>query len=92
MSQAETTPQAAPISYFIEAYAPDPRNNDGYFSYCGEVSRSKLIDSGQDYEFFLEGLAAHFFAQTGVKCLPNSIRLHRIELVRDDLFPLNVSR
>ncbi|HHP5493808.1 TPA: hypothetical protein ACSCYS_004215 [Aeromonas veronii] len=87
MSQTTGT-QELPVSYFIEAYTPNPNNSDSFFSYSGEVTRSKLINSGDEYAFFLKGLADYFFSQTGVKCLPGSIRLHRMELLRDDLFPI----
>jgi hypothetical protein len=80
-------PQSEPIVYLYEAYAPNPKKSDDYFQCGGEVRRSQLIDSGQDFDFFLRGISDHIYQETGVRCLPSTIRLHKLELVKDDLFP-----
>lgn len=79
-----------PVIYLYDAYAPNPKKSDDYFHCSGEVSRTKIIDSGKDFDFFLQGISDHIYKETGTRCMPSSIRLHKLELVKDDLFSSQV--
>lgn len=75
-----------PIIYSFEAYAPDPRGGDSFITCGGEVGRDKLIDSGLEFTRLMKGISDHIFSETGIRCRPESIRLHKLELEKDAFF------
>lgn len=75
-----------PIIYSFEAYAPDPRGGDNFIKCGGEVGRNKLIDSGLEFMRLMEGISDHIFGEIGIRCRPESIRLHKLELEKDAFF------
>lgn len=78
--QASTVVKAV-YTYRVRAFAPDPRGGDNYFLYDGTVDRAGPIDSAEQFDILMNGLADHIFAQTGVHCSPQSLALQKVELV-----------
>lgn len=73
--------ESAKHTYHVKAFAPDPRGGDNYFTYNGTVDRSQPIDSGDEYDVLLQGLADHVFIETGVRCSPASFSLQSVEKI-----------
>ena len=80
--QSQTTSVVkANYTYRVRAFAPDPRGGDNCFLYDGTVDRGGPIDSAEQIDILMNGLADHIFAQKGVRCSPQSLVLQKVELV-----------
>lgn len=82
------------FTYHVQMYVPDPRGVGQYFTYEGTVSRETGLNSGNDFDILLQGLAEHVGDQYQVQINPQDIVIQRIELIpsqRIELIPINTA-
>ncbi|MHC5208776.1 hypothetical protein [Pseudomonas chlororaphis] len=68
-------------TYYVKAYAPDPRGGDNYFTYDSTVDRDRPLSDETEFDALAQGLSDHVFKETEVRVLPGRFVIQKTELV-----------